>query len=682
MAKSSPGRRIVGVTDQPDFDLESWPTPDVGALDRDARAAYLQRKSAVEMCVAGESGEAIKKQCGIGLKQAVRLIRERCNRTHPDGRVYGFRGLIKGQRLGQYTRKKPVKVDAFGRGGAGAMNSLLELDPDFHRKLDARILKGHKHGELSEVKRSRISLWRWFIDELRDRKYEIRGDWPFNTESLGYGALRRYSDKVLQSHPSIKASQSGGETAVRKLRAGDGVDRPLERVFQRVEMDAHKLDGRFCVLFPDNSDGWVARIVHRLWVTVIIEVYSRAVLGYHLSLGREVTKRDVLRAIKAALTKWVAAPVTYCDKPLVEGAGLPSILGDEFIGICWEETSVDGALAETCRSVQESLALVVGSNLIEPKNSFSARRSLDDRPFIESFFRTLGDRGLQRMSNTTGASPSAKLVKDPDAVAIASQFQYQYLEELLQSLICNYNATPHRSIGYKTPLQMLDFLAEHGRLPAKRADPSLVQGLLTHRKLCAVHGGAEEGRRPYVNFENARYGGAAIDDREDLIGKKVWIINHLEDDARVVRCTTTQGELIGILRAAPPWHRLPHSLTVRKYIASLQASKRISNLGNDAIHTFMTFVQAQPNKKLPIHPAYLELQRILTQQLEIFEGDRAADRALKTIANESGINAKENMTPPISSSKIIGKDHRTVAGGANNSGSKRQLPKKRLASNS
>lgn len=678
---SRPGRRIVGVTDQPDFDLEMWPTPDVSGLDRESLTAYLLRKNAVEMCIAGESDQAIKKTCGIGLKQSVRLIRERCSRPHADGKIYGFRGLIKGLRLSQYTRKKPVKVDAFGRGGAGAMSSLLELDPEFRRKLDARILKDQRRCELSEIKRPRISLWRWFLDELRDRKYEIRGEWPFNTESLGYGALRRYCDNLLLKHPRLKASKASGEDAVRKLRAGDGVDRPIDRAYQRVEMDAHKLDGRFCVLFPNNTGDWVAKIIHRLWVIVIIDVYSRAVLGYHLSLGREVTKRDVLRAIKVALTKWNAIPVTYCDKPLVEGAGLPPVLGEEFVGICWDETSVDGALAETCNTVKDRLATVIGSSLIEPKSGFSIRRSLDDRPFIESFFRALGDRGLQRISNTTGSSPNARLIKKPEEVAIASQFQYQYLEELIQSLICNYNATPHKSLGYKTPLQILLFLSEQGRLPSTRANPDLVQGLLSYRKLCTVQGGAEAGRRPYVNFENGRYGGPAIDNREDLVGKKVWVSNHLEDDARIARCTTTSGESVGVLRAAPPWHRLPHSLAVRKYIASLQSSKRIASLGNDAIHTFMSFVQSQPNNKLPVHPAYLELQRILTQQAQIFEGDRAADRALQNISISNDSNASSAPSAPRRDAEAKKTKKNIGSKSQNKLDVKRPLPKKRLASN-
>ncbi|MFX1682917.1 hypothetical protein PV762_27200 [Mitsuaria sp. CC2] len=659
-------------------------------MDRDKRKAYLDRKKAVEMCVAGSSNAAIKRACGIGLKQATRLIKERCMLIHADGRIFGFRALVKSLRINPYTRTKPVAIDAFGRGGAGAMSALLSLDPEFKKKLDRKILTGMAKGELTEVKRSRVSLWRWFLDELRARKYEIRREWPFSSEQPGgYAALNRYADSVLKDNPRRLAQDAGGESAVRKLRAGDGVDRPTMRPFQRVEMDGHKLDGRFCVLLPDR-DGWVARIIHRLWVTVLIETYSRAVLGYFLSLGREVPKDDVLRAIKSALTRWVPRPVTFSDTAMADGAGLPSVLGDRFVGLCWEETSVDGALAETCRSVKEQLALVVGSDLLEPANSFSVRRSLDDRPFIETFFRTLGDRGLQRLSNSTGASPQARKVVAPDAVAVASQFQYEYLEELLQSLICNYNATPHSSLGYRSPLQMLSYLDDRGTLPQRRADPNLVQGLLTYRKLCPVHGGAGEGRPPYVNFANARYGGPTIRDREDLVGKMVWMSNHLEDDARVARCTLTSGELVGVLRAAPPWDKLPHSLAVRRQIKALEKSKRLKSLGCDAIRAFLQFVETQPNKKLPVHPAYLAVRRVLAQEAQNFEGDRAADRALRTLtglapetatqldeeAKKSSESSLPPPQPPSSPSRKTPSDSATRP-----SVSRRPLPARRLAEN-
>ncbi|MBU1830886.1 MAG: hypothetical protein KJ731_20770 [Alphaproteobacteria bacterium] len=677
MPKTLPGRRIRGVTDQPDFSLETWPTPDVGSLPPKVQDSYFKRKRAVELCIEGASNKKIMAECGIGLRQATRLITERCAAPSPDGRIFGFRALVLYVRLFPAVRKKPVVIDKFGHGGTGAMGSLLLGDPAFKTKLDSKILRTHKSDELTEGKRHRQAIWGWFLDELRDRGYEIRKEWPFNSEGLGYQALLRYTDKLLKTNPAVLALIAGGTYAARKLRAGDGVDRPTFKPYGRVEMDAHKLDGRFCVLLPAPGGGWVPRIIHRLWVIVMVEVISRAVIGYYLSTRKEVSKDDVLRTIKSSLTKWTAFDTTHSENPLAEGAGLPSVLGDEFIGLCWDELSVDGALAETCKTVKETLANVVGSDLLSPQNSFSARRSLDDRPYIESLFRALGNRGLQRLSNTTGSSNKDPRKNNPEGVAIESQFTIEFLAELLQSLICNYNAAKHSSLGYMSPLQKLDHFRQQGMLPKRRADSTLVQSMLSYRKLCVVHGGAAEGRAPYINFDHGRYGGPAIADREDLVGTKVWMVNHLEDDARIARCTTTDGKLIGVLRAAPPWDKLPHSLAVRRSIKTLHKDKRIQSLNNDGIRTFMKFVDAQTNKKLPVHPAYLEIQRILAQQASSFEGDGAAKRALESLGtlHTAPLTKEADSQPGHSSTPVIP----TVVRPANTA--KKPLPAKRLAKN-
>ncbi len=684
MPKILPGRRIRGVTDQPDFCLEAWPTPDVGSLSPALQESYFKRKRAVELCIEGASSASIKAQSGIGLKRATRLITERCIAPSPDGRIYGFRALVRHVRIATPVRKKPVRIDKFGYGGTGALGALLLGDPAFKTKLDAKILRVHRPNQLAEGKRHRQTVWRWFLDELRERGYEIRKEWPFNSDALGYQAVIRYTDRLLKEHPKVMAHVKGGEEANRKLRAGDGVDRPTLKLFQRVEMDAHKTDGRFCVLMPAPGGGWVARIIHRLWVIVIVEVVSRAVLGYYLSTRKEVNKEDVLRAIKSALIEWMPVETTYTQKPLAEGAGLPSMLGPEYVGLCWDEISVDGALAETCKTVKEKLAQVVGSKLLSPENSFSIRRSLDDRPYIETFFRTLGDRGLQRLSNTTGASHKDNRKDNPTGVAIESNFQYEYLIELLQSLICEYNAAKHGSLGYRSPLEMLRYFSQQNMLPTRRVDATLVQSMFSYRKICVVHGGAAQGRSPFVNFDHGRYGGPVIADREDLVGTKVWMINHIEDDARAVRCTTIDGRLIGILRVAPPWDKLPHSIAVRRNIQVLHKSKKIQNLNNDGIRTFMNFVESQKNKKLPVHPTYLEVRRILSQQAASFEGDSAAIRALQNLNENSKSVPLEGSQHP--SALFENRENPSVAKtpkGADKSRGleKKPLPAKRLASN-
>lgn len=606
---------VSGLSGTTNADPETWPTPDEGALEGNRRTQYLDRKQGVRMYLMGESDEAIKKCCGVGSKQIYRLIRERCIETHPDGRIYGWRGLVPGSRIKPYTRKKRIRVDSFGYGAAGAMKTILDLHPELRSKFEKRILNAPRGDELAAAKRPRQAHWKWFLDELRKLGYEQRQEWPFNTSSNGYGSVCRFIDKVLAANPKKAARVTGGPELEKKLASGDGVDRPVQKAFQRVEMDAHKLDGRFCVMIPQANGGFVARIIYRIWVIVILEVVSRAVLGYYLSTGREVSKDDVMRAIKKALTRWYRRKLAFSDTAYADGAALPSALSDEFLGVCWDETSVDGALAETCTHVRQVLKDAVGSTLLSPDEGFASRRSKDDRPFVETFFRRLGSAGFQRLTNTTGGKPSGKQGRNPEDVAVTSQFQWEYAEELLDVLIANYNATPHTSLGYRSPLEYLKFIDSSHGTELRYADPSAVEGILSYRKKCRVKGGIKQGRRPYVNFDGARYSNETLGQRFDLVDKFIWVVNHLEDDARIALASTLDGQKLGVVRAQPPWHKLPHSLRVRKAINSGVRSRMLFIAsGADAVETFIEFCEAQRDKKLPVHPAYLEVRRILAQQ--------------------------------------------------------------------
>jgi transposase InsO family protein len=632
------------------IDTSTWATPDVGAFDDDERAGYLARKEGVLLYLRGDSNETIKQKSGVTAKQIYRLISERCLETHADGQVFGWRGLVYFARVQPYRRSKSLNVRTDGYGAVGAMALLLEREPQLAKAFRKRILRGDDGAGLSELNTPR-SHASWFVKQLRAKGYETRNEWPFNTTSNGYFAVYRLVKQILAESPRAAARAAGGYDLERKLLSGDGVDRPVRKAFERVEMDAHKIDGRFCVMMPQLDGDLVPKIVHRLWVIVILDVVSRAVLGYHLSLRREVSKDDVLAAIKKALSKWSRRPIYYADKGVAyaPGAALPSGVKDEWVGLCWDETSVDGALAETCTTVRTKLKDVVGSILLEPKNSFAVRRSKDDRPFIERFFLTLTGGGFQRLSNTTGKSPKDKKGRDPDQIALTSQFQYEYAEELLDVLIANYNAERHSSLGNRSPLEYIQFMLSRNDSVVRRADQELVEQLVSYRKKCQVKGGAEQGRHPFVNFGNGRYSNDILANRHDLVGKYVWVTNHLEYDARVARCSTVDGHSLGILRVAPPWSKFPHSLAVRSSICAAARRGAFSFVeGADAIETFMNFVERQPNKKLPIHPAYLEARRILTVAAEHDTGGSMVSRA-KQIENTERVvtKNKEKKSEPL-----------------------------------
>lgn len=383
---------VIGDTlDQPD--LSNWCQVDVAALPEDRRTRFLSRKRAIELYLEGANDAVLQKETGLKRRNVYRIITERCLAQAEDGTIQGWRGALPHMRIKEYVRKSAPVVDKWGQGAVGSLKWIFSSDggAEIESKFRNQILS--KTRALESPKRSKQLLFRWFLDELRAHGYEKRGEWPFNVERMGYQTICAFIDKVLDENPKRQIEILGGKTAERKARAGDGVDRPALRVFERVECDAHKLDTRMVVLIPSPHGGFESRKIHRLWVIVLIEVESRVVIGYYLSLRKECAAEDVLRAIKKALTRWTPMEIQFSKSAYNPGAGLPSHHSEKYLGACWDEFSVDGALANICNRVEQPIQEIVGAKILKPQdpNCYSSRRSLDDRPFIETFFRRFVD---------------------------------------------------------------------------------------------------------------------------------------------------------------------------------------------------------------------------------------------------------------------------------------------------
>lgn len=96
-------------------DIATWPDIDAGALSPSALAEYSTRLRHCLGCAA-------------------------CNH-HPDGGIYGWRGLVRYARLRPFIRQKPIKPSVHGHGAVGALGLLLSLEPEFAQRFQRYILK-------------------------------------------------------------------------------------------------------------------------------------------------------------------------------------------------------------------------------------------------------------------------------------------------------------------------------------------------------------------------------------------------------------------------------------------------------------------------------------------------------------------------------------------------------------
>jgi hypothetical protein len=191
------GRKIKGCSYITLDDLEDWPTPDEGAFTEKIRNQYLNRKNAIKSYLNGFSDETLKSQHNISLVQVYRLLTERCLETHPDGLIYGWRGLIPHLRIKSYTRNKPINIDSYGYGTSGSLQVVLNHHPELRASFEQKILKSPSKDKLGEQKKPKQAQWKWFLDQLRKLGYEQNNQWPFNTKSMGYVTISKYINKVL-----------------------------------------------------------------------------------------------------------------------------------------------------------------------------------------------------------------------------------------------------------------------------------------------------------------------------------------------------------------------------------------------------------------------------------------------------------------------------------------------------
>jgi hypothetical protein len=157
----------LGQSGRDAIDIASWPDIDAGALSPAALAEYVRRKQAIKSYLAGATDEELRRTVRFAKHTVAEFLRLRCMQPHPDGGIYGWRGLVRYAHLKPFTRQKPVKATVHGHGAAGALGLLLSLEPDFAQRFQRYILKTVRPDALGEIRRPRHVIWAWFLAELR-----------------------------------------------------------------------------------------------------------------------------------------------------------------------------------------------------------------------------------------------------------------------------------------------------------------------------------------------------------------------------------------------------------------------------------------------------------------------------------------------------------------------------------
>jgi putative transposase len=593
-------------------ELSAWPSVDLSALDEADQSVFTARRRAIELYVESPqlSLSAIKKATGVDPKTIYRII-SRCLEKHADGRIYGFRAAIPYARLKQYERVHSAnRHDASERSGlSGAFGLLLQQYPPVEKFLQRQAKQRHRAiGEASEVRKSMKRIHKGFLEECRKAGVKPN-EYPLNRALAGLRSLasylKRYDHRTFES-----AARSMGVDRVGPAAPADTEPAPpATRAFEVVEFDGHKIDLRVTVRVIDPFGFETLLELTRIWILVLLDLASRAVIGYKVALSKEYNKDDVASALEAALTPHRPRQYKIPGLAVRQGGGYPSAILPETQFACWEWFRFDGAKSHLASDTLARLNQIVGC---WPDNGPPAEP--DERPYIERFFQLIAENFAHRLPGTTGSSPKSieRALSDPHGDT-SLLVELDELEDMIEVLIADYNGESHGGISNRTPLEaMAQLLArDKGYL---RTLPRVVRQnlcLLQEARVVTIKGSIETGVRPHINFLEVRYTNDILSSSPALIGKKLRIYFDVRD-IRSVRAFFEDGAELGVLAAARPWCYTPHSLRVRQEIFRLKRKKKLSyREGDDPVEAWEKYkrAQAKTNKRAATDLAKAKMNR-------------------------------------------------------------------------
>ncbi|MEX3973795.1 helix-turn-helix domain-containing protein [Paraburkholderia caribensis] len=636
---------------RPDFqtiDVSAWPTVAITDFDEAARRDFEMRRQAVMRFAAGESVRAIELATGVNRRQLYRWI-ERALAPHPDGRPFGFRALVHYMRIAEYVRIHDVRVrgERGSRGAAGALSQLFERYPALAGWLVQQVKQRkvllqqiHTEGRLRTRLRGLQALHDDFLRQCRAVGLTA-ADYPFNTEGHAIRSLsRRLTADMLRSFGT--AARAAGASHLKGLpRMDDEAATPAAtRPYQVVEFDGHRLDIRLKVVVRDPLGFEHEFEMERVWLLVIIDVCTRAVLGYHIVLAREYSRYDVIKTIEKALEPHRSRTFTIAGLAYGTHDGFPSQALPELVYVTWEWMRLDNAKANLANETLTALCEFVGC-LVDAGPKYTP----DERPYIERFFGTIASRLSSRLPGYTGSHPRdlRRALADPKG-NLRLYVSIDELEELVEYAIANYNGTPHTGLNNATPLEaveyfvrgrqtMVTWLAEHQRR-------SLC--LMQSARRCRVRAYLDQGVRPHINLHGVRYTNSVLATSAHLIGQYLLIYLNA-DDLRCVRAFLADGTELGVLDAQGAWRVVPHNLKLRQEIRRQKGRRRSRQLPDvDPIEAYVQEKLAQAKKTRKAATELAHTVRLL-----------ASAPTVRTPVGPRNVQAMETTLVPETTSAVV-----------------------------
>ncbi|MGE8360324.1 MULTISPECIES: DDE-type integrase/transposase/recombinase [Pseudomonadaceae] len=529
---------------------DAWRCIDVDLIAEDIREATDNRIKAIRAYLKnGATLREIEDAYGLSRATLYRSI-NRCLALDTDGVVIGFKGAIPYRRIGEkkYNREKDLGYsnDGVTQGDAGAFSKLIADHPEIKSWLEkiARNYKPRSQGGVSfDVIHNAFLVHCTSLSISNDQ-------YPFNRKTLARSALREH---LRSKSKELKALDE------KERNASDiNYNVPPTDILQQVETDGHMLDIRLVIEELDSFGQPIRYEILRVWLILLIDVFSRCVLGYSIALGHTYDQIDLLKAIFNSLTPHQKQPLITPNVHYSTAGGFPSEHG--YAWETWSTLKLDNAWAHKATNVVRVLHDRVGCVA-----EFGRPHTPNDRAIIERFFLFVVQHYSHRIIGTTGSDSRDKIIERLSPKSKNPLKLLLTLEELkstIDILISDYNGRPHSSLQGHSPLGVFCLCGDQNSLPPNTLPDALREPTLFSmaRESVVVRTSSKYGGA-YVNFAYLKYKNPDVL-RSDSVGRHMFV-EYSREDVSFLRLLDEDGTFVGVLRAPHPWYLQPHSLKVR-----------------------------------------------------------------------------------------------------------------------
>lgn len=554
--------------------LEEWPEVFVDNLEIDKQELFLRRKNAIEALIRGEKTICeITNLYNIEKTELYRFL-ERCLSIDTNGNILGYRALIPYFRLKPYNRIE--NIDGYWQESnsvnkSGSFKKFLTTYPDLKLLIDNLVFPKRKNIPQSTIYRTK-DIHEKLIKACKSQGISPeKGDYPFNSKDLGLRSLYRYVKNLKVNNPDLSVRDYGDDAKVKHNNTGIGDSiNVIERPFERVEFDGHKIDAIFAIKYTTLEGDEVVDIMNRIWILAIIDCATKVILGYKICLGREYSAVDILECYKNAILPHKSPNFTIPGLTLPDNGGYHSIAIPTTEFAIWDEIAMDNAKSNRSKIVKEKNLKVIGA-----RANYGPVGTPTRRPIIEKFFDALEKNGFQRLTNTTGSKLEDPRRQNPESKAIQYKITPDEIEQIVEVLIANRNNSPLRSLGSLTPLEAMQQRINRN-MPFRVLDEEFRDGeeftsMIDHR---TIRGALNTGRRPYIEYEGIEYRNDVLAEAYDLINTKLTLVVNIED-LRIIKAFLPNGCELGYLKAKGKWGIRKHSIKLRKVINKLYREGKI-----------------------------------------------------------------------------------------------------------